>query len=279
MGVVPNAHFPNAFLATAHDLGDPWDDGCKTAPPFCCVDTGAPVDPACGPDRGWIVQTGKYPGTTDPVTPQLMGAIHPRLKKPVGDRLAQAAWALVYGSTQTAWTGPVVSGCTLAADGRSITVRFNSTLLSGDAVAVKGYNRTERASAMFVLAGGAQLPDDAYHNYLYTNRAPWWGDDASWVQVDIAAAPGSTDAVVVDTTALKGQRITAIRYGHGIPGTVPQNGHKRVCCGDRDVTRNPCPPASCPISSVAGKLPAMPFMARITAAGKCECMRPQVCDG
>lgn len=36
-GVVPNPAFKNAFVAAAHDLGEPWDDGCKGAPHFCCT--------------------------------------------------------------------------------------------------------------------------------------------------------------------------------------------------------------------------------------------------
>ena len=39
-------------------------------------------------------------------TPVYMGGIHPRLKRPVGERLATAAYNLVYGGTGEI-TGPV----------------------------------------------------------------------------------------------------------------------------------------------------------------------------
>ena len=109
----------------------------------------------------------------------------------------------------------------------------------------------------------------------YVNRAPWWGDDSSWIQVDIhATADGSGFVLELDREELKGKTITGVKYGQGIPGMTPQSGHKRVCCGTRDITTNPCPPASCPITSVKGELPAMPFMAKITKNGDCEGKTP-----
>jgi hypothetical protein len=60
-----------------------------------------------------------------------MGGIHPRSKKPVGDRLGQAAYNLVYGGKK-AYTGPTLSGCSLT--GGKLTVTFNSSLLVGDKV-------------------------------------------------------------------------------------------------------------------------------------------------
>ena len=63
-------------------------------------------------------------------------------------------------------------------------------------------------------------------------------------------------------------------------GMIPQSGHKRVCCGTRDITLNPCPPVSCPIMSVKGGLPAMPFMAAIDPkSGDCQGIHPQVITG
>jgi hypothetical protein len=105
------------------------------------------------------------------------------------------------------------------------------------------------------------------------------GDDSSWFQVDIVLAASGT-GVVLDLSSLpKGKKVTAVKYGHGIPGMIPQSGHKRVCCGTRDITLNPCPPNSCPISSKRGKLPAMPFLAAVTPSGDCEGIRPQIITG
>ena len=76
-----------------------------------------------------------------------MGPIHPRIKKPVGERLATAAMGkmrscfvytcrrlidlsriagVVYGG-EGAYAGPTLAGCTATAD--AITIRFNTTLL------------------------------------------------------------------------------------------------------------------------------------------------------
>ena len=58
-----------------------------------------------------------------------------------------------------------------------------------------------------------------------------------------------------------------------------RSGHKRVCCGTRDISVNPCPPDACPVSSVGGALPAMPFLVAVGASGACEGVRPQVVTG
>ena len=42
---------------------------------------------------------------------------------------------------------------------------------------------------------------------------------------------------------------------------------------------NPRPPMNCPISSVEGGLPAMPFIAAINAAGDCVGLKPQMITG
>ena len=86
--------------------------------------------------------------------------------------------------------------------------------------------------------------------------------------------------IVLDLSKLpKGKKVTAVKYGQGIPGMLPQSGHKRVCCGTRDISVNPCPPDACPVSSVGGALPAMPFLVAVGASGACEGVQPQVVTG
>ena len=53
-------------------------------------------------------------------------------------RLAAAAAAQLYPKAGLAVSGPTIAGCTLAADGTSVTVAFNVTLLGakGDKVQV-----------------------------------------------------------------------------------------------------------------------------------------------
>ena len=67
------------------------------------------------------------------------GGIHPRDKRPVGRRLAQAALASVYGmhptDTPAIATGPTLSGCQLA--DKTLTLKFNATLLGSDSVEVR----------------------------------------------------------------------------------------------------------------------------------------------
>ena len=296
-GVVPNPALQNAFVAAAHDLGEPWDDGCKGSPHFCCVCANQTRDPACavGVDSKfdpitkfpWIIQHGSYKCSI-PSTPQLMGGVHPSTKKHVGDRLAQAAWSLHYDHPEVPFTGPVISACGIEKrpDGKDqIRLVFNASLLAGDTVRVSNYNKGEQASATFVRVG-TPFPDDAWQNLVYKNRAAWWGDDATWIQVNIASATEQANAGVTATAVLvdlsnvpAGRVITGIKYGQGIPGMIPQSGHKRVCCGTRDVSVNPCPPASCPISSASGSLPAMPFLAAITPSGQCRGLNPQVITG
>ena len=58
-----------------------------------------------------------------------MGGIHPRSKKPVGDRLGTAAYNTVYGG-EGAYTGPTLSGC--AAKSNVLEIKFNTTLLKKD---------------------------------------------------------------------------------------------------------------------------------------------------
>ena len=61
-GVVPNPAFPDAFVAAAHDLGEPWDDGCKGAPNWCCVCANATKSPACvvGVDTPFNVRPSRW---------------------------------------------------------------------------------------------------------------------------------------------------------------------------------------------------------------------------
>ena len=296
-GVVPNPAFQNAFVAAAHDLGEPWDDGCKRGPTWCCTCMNKTRDPSCavGVDSPFDPKT-KFPWLIDIrqpcmegqfATPQLMGGVHPSTKIHVGERLAQAAWSLHYMHPEVPFTGPVVSACGLEKSAEfsgatTLRVEFNTTLLGAEKVEISAYNKTEQASATFVRVG-TPLPDNAWENLVYQNRAPWWEDDSTWHSVDIVPSTSGTGFVIdlpslwARSPELIGSAITAVKYGQGIPGTIPQSGHKRVCCGTRDISTNPCPPKNCPIS--AGALPAMPFMAALTAAGDCVGIKPMVITG
>ena len=116
---MPNAYLPATFAATAHDIGEPWGANCIAA--GCCT-TSAPA-PGCSGDRRWLWNTtvGVYgPG------------LHPRDKLPLGERLALAAWRseAAYGAGGGPAIGPVISGCTVAPDGRSLTLRCSRSTVS-----------------------------------------------------------------------------------------------------------------------------------------------------
>ena len=140
-GVVPNDALPNAFLAHAYDLPDPWMTNTSCSDWECCeVDLrGKPLrrkrpelsaalcskrtrslggPEVCAPYCAALVDT----------PPGLLGSLHPRVKKPIGVRLAQAAYAQVYGGSN-AVTGPTIAGCTLNKATRRLIIGFNKTLL------------------------------------------------------------------------------------------------------------------------------------------------------
>ena len=135
------------------------------------------------------------------------------MKRQVGSRLAQAAWSLVYNNPTVAWTGPVISGCEVS--GSQVRVKFNSTLLKGGAVDVRDYNKTDKASVMWVLT--TPVPGDADKNYAYPNREQWWGDSSAWTNVNFAADPADKTSVVITLptgTGITASKITAIKCKH-----------------------------------------------------------------
>merc|ERR1711959_45181 len=86
----------------------------------------------------------------------------------------------------------------------------------------------------------------------------------AWRDVDVASA-GPT-SVTVDL-AKSGGVAYAIRYGWD----------GGCCSPEATVNGDPCPSASCPLTSHFAGLPANPFLARIEG-GRCKCLEPQVCD-
>merc|ERR1712232_1362061 len=64
------------------------------------------------------------------------GALHSRPKRIIGERLAQAASAIVYGDKTAAWTGPVLDSCEI--NGGAVTLHFDQAKLLDDAVLVLG---------------------------------------------------------------------------------------------------------------------------------------------
>ena len=55
-------------------------------------------------------------------------------------RIARAAATVVYKKAG-AYTGPTITGCAVSADKKSLTVKFNTTLLADDKMIVQDYSK------------------------------------------------------------------------------------------------------------------------------------------
>ena len=273
-GVAPNAAMPNTYIAHGYDLVS------VAAPLFyppplaslilaCCFFCHPQADP-------WVYcgnapQTKQCAGcdTADPdydcLQTWYMGpGIHPRLKKPFGQRLAASFLASVYAADGFSGpvTGPTIAGCSYEPAAGSLSVAFNASLLAGGALLVKPYNASSRLQSGFSAL--VNSTDDA--------------DTGVWVALNIAAAGGSS--IQVDLAPLQGATVQAIKYAWGGTGDVP-NSADVVCCHSLGAAAE-CVPGQCPIFVAQplapfGGHPANPFLAKVVG-GKCLCPAPQTCD-
>lgn len=239
-GSAPNAAMPATYIAHGYDLADPWvycGDSPQTKQCAGCDS----ADPEYNCLQRWYMGPG----------------IHPRLKKPFGERLAASFLADVYGFGGPV-TGPTIAGCTAAAT--TLTVTFNSTLLAGAALAVHPFDSPQQG-ALSVLVNS-------------TNDA----DTGTWVALPYTLAPPSS--ITVDLTLLRGASPQGVKYAWGSTGGRP-NDADVICCASGGAAAE-CVPGQCPVfvsTSLApfGGLPANPFLAKIVG-GKCVCPAPQVCS-
>jgi hypothetical protein len=149
-GVNPNPAMPASFVAQAYDIGDPYPS--KSCYGYSCCWNRYNASLCAKATNG-------HPELCDPYCTALhdtnfyMGPIHPRLKKPAGQRAAIAAMAIAYPpkgqsaaqaavSPRKAYTGPTISGCAVSTDGTKLTLKFNTSLLAGGKVEVKPYNKS-----------------------------------------------------------------------------------------------------------------------------------------
>jgi hypothetical protein len=138
MGSLPNQELPRTFLAHGYDLGDPYQaDKCPLS------------------DERYNCSQQWYMGP----------ALHPRLKYPVGQRLAVGAMAIAYNSSLH-YGQPTLSGCALShvltggsANGPAalLTLKFSAAELRGANLTVNPYNATDPSrSALSVLVAKAR---------------------------------------------------------------------------------------------------------------------------
>jgi sialate O-acetylesterase len=244
---VPNPALPNSFLAHAYDLADVWGDDCGDQPQTKKCQNCDTTDP----DYNCLQQFYMGP------------SIHPRLKKPVGQRLAAAGLPLIYPEAGFAGpiTGPTLSGCSLASD--SLILHINATLLAGAPLIVRSYNMSDpRRSGLSVLI----------------NEKPAAGS-GNWMPLTFTLGSDGV-SLVVDLSALNGVIPTAVKYAWGPSDGAPNSGDV-VCC-DAASTLDECKPGMCPLSvsldrAPFGGLPANPFIAQIIN-GSCMCPWPQECN-
>lgn len=285
-GLLPNAQWPDTFVAQAHDLGDPgagaacaanWHDGAGA---YSC-------------QRGF-----------GPFTSGFMGSIHPRGKREVGLRLALAARRAVYKDMDTPWTGPVATGCVVK--GREIDITFDPAHLGGDSLAV----RLDAVQAPLPLEQWSSNPAmldlllathrDSDNDVFYTSplEVQYGGKhftDGIWLSAKLRSqcanggnknvghfgVQGPTACGINVTTgkplpdfnvakaqlplgAFNASSVTGIRYA------IRDN----PCCAGVHRSSVPCPLSSCPLQGYNSTLPAVPFMAKVVD-GQCVWMSTQ----
>lgn len=211
------------------------------------------------------------PAIRNNTTPSYLGSLHPRLKPPLGWRLAQSFMGLFMGGSAP-YTGPTIAGCAVDNASSTLTVFYNVSLLRGETVLVQPFDASLSAwgtsdSSTFMVCfsatGGTDcLSDDEAHLDLWVPASALAGLDGSSTVLTIPPLPSS------------GGVLSALRYGW----TLSNAGD--TCCPHLNVTRGyeVCIPGNCPIKTSRTFLPGNPFYANITAAGKCACLRPQQCD-
>lgn len=259
-GALPNQAMPRTFMAHAFDLQDPWNGNTGS-----CAERPTPSPAA---------------QMFDCTTPWYMGpGIHPRLKSPVGQRLALGAMKAAYGQGDGV-SGGTIKGCDFSQRGAdsasTLTLRFS--MPGGRKLTVRDYNQSSPVySATSVLVNNTNSSAGALGPLWLPTHIKLDKSDSNAVTVDLAQAAGAIG--LPEITPL------AVRYAWG--GTDPSagsdtpNGDDVSCC-EGDGKDQPCLPAQCPLladepRAPFGKLPVDPFIAQITSDGKCLCPEPQVC--
>jgi hypothetical protein len=329
-----------AFVAQAYDLNDPWaghDFGsvCSTnaslknscawtnngtsPPPPCCECGEGLASAKCVWDPSlWNKDLRPLAALArnSTATRQFMGSLHPRLKEPVGRRLAKALVALHYGGNGTV-TGPTISGCSFDTAHDAILLRFNKTLLKGDTVAI---TRTQTpippappstdllsaaapsppaqtgpvadSSLMHVCTGDAMDCSCISWKSLGNKRAkpktgPWVCEIPADGGLPRANQTARADiwapvpiALLADQASIRVDTRGLNMSGGGIHAVkFGWSFSAGTCCIDllTNTGLAPCIPGSCGVTTHDSLLPLNPFFAT-NVGGKCRCPLPQMCD-
>ena len=192
-----------------------------------------------------------------------MGSIHPRLKFPVGRRLAASAARIIYNIKDMPATGPTISSCTVNSN-LTLIINFNASMLGDDAIEVRAFDVN--------LSHWAESDSAALHVCFGSNAkevAACRDDPTMWLPV--SANQAKTSAISADlSSAAKGNVPLAVRYGWGLDDST--------CCPTKDSVNGwaPCYPGRCPLYAASSGLPANSFYAEIHD-GACVCDAPQMC--
>ena len=255
---------PNVFVAAAHDLGDPCFRGAN-----------------CSGTKWAQSYAHSY-----------MGPIHPRIKVLPAERLATAAAALQLipardsaaylpagasfsvGSRSLALTGPVFAGCKVNAAAQLLTLFFVAPILQDgkpttDKVIVRAYNKPENNSATEVQV-----------NVTGFARSGRPISSLEWFPLNITAQDGvaTGTSIVVDLSTLPMADPEASTGPRLRPLAVRFAWADTPCCAYELRAGLPCLPENCPIFGEESGLPAMPFIAKVTEKGECECQPPVTCN-
>jgi hypothetical protein len=270
-GVLPNTIMPNTFIAQAYDLGDPWE--MSSADDKHCSKPPRASDCVPWSTDGWdSTLLPLAPAVERDIAPSFMGGIHPRIKSPVGRRLAHALYHSQMGGTLS-FTGPTIAGCNFAANtnGGEITVRFNTTLLRNEIISLgdwdsnmNNWGTDDSSGPMICFPSLGKAGDDC----LTTT--------SMWKSASVALGNNVSSVIFTVTSAGLGVP-SAIRYGW------PLSDAGDSCCPNKNSTNGfaPCIPGNCPIKTGQSLLPANPFYANITAgttSNVCACLLPQICN-
>eukprot|EP01084_Bolivina_argentea_P145228 254591_1 len=256
-GYTPNPVLPNVYSALGHDLGDPWQNKCTTngpTPPYACL----------------ILNESYIPPWNANATKFFMGNVHPRTKKVLAQRLAQAMYGVLYNNSvyDYMYVGPFISECKLNNETMKIVLSFNKTFLRGNSVDYIPFK-----------ADGL--------SFNYTSAMQVEVNNTFWYYVDIGTDGRENDnEIIVDVMQYKGSSITAISYAYSdcpACGIITEKTHKGT--GGFIWQTRPCPMNSMEIRAGGNtnnatdlQLPAVPFMAKIVN-NTCVCTAPQTCSG
>mmetsp|Transcript_6150 Transcript_6150/g.10527 ORF Transcript_6150/g.10527 Transcript_6150/m.10527 type:complete len:623 (+) Transcript_6150:479-2347(+) len=246
---VQDFKMPNVFLVPTHDLGDPWIYRKECVRAGCCgkfdTDYFVPNGSDCMEDV-WGSQSifgNWYHGDAriryNVRSSRSGNSIHPRVKRPVGERIA----TLMYGYVSRD------AGIVQAP-------RFESCFFSGGKLMINILNQGDTLKYVqpVVRSGALEYCSQSRKACLSTLLSPM-----HWKPIDKFVVSGNKLIVGL------ADGVFAIRYAWSNIG----------CCDEKLLATGtkPCPPANCPVYSSRSKLPIIPFFVSVSGGHNCTIVR------